>query len=118
MLFMRIHHIALRTRDVARLEAFYTGVIGVPLGSRRGERAAWLDAAGVVVMIEQAAEGEPGVPAATMELLAFAMDAREMGALHHRLEAAGVAVESRTAHTVYFRDPDGRRVGVSDYAFA
>ena len=33
-------------------------------------------------------------------------------------EAAGVRVEDRTEHTLYFRDPDGRRLGVSSYEFA
>ncbi|MGK0362643.1 MAG: hypothetical protein ACI9U2_004964 [Bradymonadia bacterium] len=28
-----------------------------------------------------------------------------------------VAIESETEHTTYFRDPDGRRVGVSNYTF-
>jgi len=30
------------------------------------------------------------------------------------LAVAGVAIESRTEHTLYFRDPDGHRVGLSD----
>jgi catechol-2,3-dioxygenase len=118
MLFMRIHHIALRTRDVARLEAFYTGVVGLDVARRPGERAVWVEAEGVVVMIERAEPGEPEVPSGSMDLLAFAMEAHEKLALVARLERAGIAVESQTAYTLYFRDPDGRRVGVSDYRFA
>ena len=33
------------------------------------------------------------------------------------LEAAGVPVEARTEYSVYFRDPDGRRNGLSLYRF-
>ena len=32
-----------------------------------------------------------------------------------RLREAGVAIEDRTAFTLYVRDPDGRRVGLSSY---
>src|SRR5579859_36626 len=115
---MRIHHIALRTPDVARLEAFYAGVVGLTVRVRPSERATWLDAAGAVVMIEQAESGEPKVPGGTMDLVAFAMAGAEKEALVERLTQAGVAVESKTTFTLYFRDPDGRRVGVSDYPFA
>jgi hypothetical protein len=34
-----------------------------------------------------------------------------------RLAAAGVAVEAQTEFTLYFRDPDGRRVALSAYDF-
>ena len=109
---MRIHHVALRTPDVARLERFYAGVLGLPVVRRDEARGSvWLDAGGVTIMIEAAAAGEPQVPAGSMELVAFAVDDREAW-------RARVAPEAETAHTLYFRDPDGRRVAVSDYRFA
>jgi hypothetical protein len=33
------------------------------------------------------------------------------------LSNAGIAIEAETPHTIYFRDPDGRRVALSDYPF-
>jgi len=33
------------------------------------------------------------------------------------LQAAGVRIEDRTAYTLYLRDPDGHRVGLSVYRF-
>jgi catechol 2,3-dioxygenase-like lactoylglutathione lyase family enzyme len=110
---VKIHHVALRTRDVARLEAFYAGVLDLRVVRRDPERGAvWLDAGGAIVMIERAAAEEPAIPAGSLDLVAFAMDdsAEEMNRWRAR-----VAVEAETQHTLYFRDPDGRRVGVSRY---
>jgi glyoxylase I family protein len=108
---VRIHHVALRSRDVPALEAFYAGVLGLPVVRRDAARGTvWLDAEGTVVMLEPAAEGEPAVADGTMELVAFAVADLEPW-------RARVAVESATARTLYFRDPDGRRVAVSTYVF-
>jgi len=34
-----------------------------------------------------------------------------------RLAATGIAIEDRTAHTLYLRDPDGHRVGLTTYGY-
>jgi catechol 2,3-dioxygenase-like lactoylglutathione lyase family enzyme len=115
---MRIHHIALRTRDVARLERFYVAVLGLPVAARHGEKSVWLDADGVFVMLEQAADDEPGVVMQTKELVAFGIESTELAACLGRLASAGVGVEARTEYTHYFRDPDGRRVAISHYPHA
>ena len=113
---LRIHHLALRTHDCPRAERFYTSVLGLEVRRRDPERGSvWLQAGDVVVMIERAGPGEPLPGAGSMDLVAFAVDDRE--GWRARLAAAGVAVEAETASTLYFRDPDGRRVGVSVYAF-
>jgi catechol-2,3-dioxygenase len=111
---MRIHHLALRTRDLPRLERFYAEVLGLAV-TRRTPRSVWLDASGTIVMLERAEAGEVDVPAGSMELVAFAIDAAKRAEYTDRLAAAGVAVEGQTDFTLYFRDPDGRRVGLSCY---
>jgi catechol 2,3-dioxygenase-like lactoylglutathione lyase family enzyme len=108
---MRVHHIAFRTADVARLEAFYTGVLGFTVARRQGDYSVWLDAGGALLMLERAEPGEPPVPHGSMELVAFAAPPEHEA----RLAAAGIAIEARTAFTVYFRDPDGRRIALSHY---
>jgi catechol 2,3-dioxygenase-like lactoylglutathione lyase family enzyme len=114
---VRIHHIALRTRDVARLERFYVEVLGLPIMRRDAARGSvWLAASEFVLMLERAQEGEPAVPAGSMELLALSV--ASLDGWRGRLADAGVAIEGETAHTLYFRDPDGRRLGVSDYPFS
>ncbi len=113
-----LHHIAFRTFDVPRLEAFYVDVLGLAVHARPAEGRVWLAAGGLVVMIERAELGEPGIPNGSMELVAFAIDEAAKGDVEARLASAGVAIEARTPFTMYVRDPDGRRIGVSHYAFA
>ena len=108
---MQLHHVALRTRDLARLEQFYATVLGLRVVRRDDARGSvWLDAGGTVLMLERAGADEPPIPAGTKDLVAFAVDDKETW-------RSRVAVEAETEHTLYFRDPDGRRVAVSSYAF-
>ena len=112
---MRIHHLALRTADLPRLERFYADVLGLEVLRRDGGRSVWLDAGGAIVMLERRTDGEPAIDPASLELTCFAIEAGEHRAVVGRLEATGVSVEGRTAYSMYFRDPDGRRVGVSSF---
>ncbi|MCB9599909.1 MAG: hypothetical protein H6720_06075 [Sandaracinus sp.] len=69
-----------------------------------------------VLMIERADTGEPLPSAASMELVALAVpDDAARHAVEARVLARGGVIEGRTAYTSYFRDPEGRRVGVSTY---
>jgi catechol 2,3-dioxygenase-like lactoylglutathione lyase family enzyme len=107
---VRIHHVALRTEDVDRLERFYAGVLGLAVLRRDEARGSvWLDAGGTVIMLERAERDEARVAAGTKELLAFGVDDKEAW------RGQVGPVEAETANTLYFRDPDGRRVAVSDY---
>jgi catechol 2,3-dioxygenase-like lactoylglutathione lyase family enzyme len=114
MTLVRIHHIALRTRDVARLERFYVDVIGLVVTKRDDARGSiWLDAEGAIVMIELADADEPCPAPGSRDLVAFAVD--DSGRWRARLRDAGVAIEAETPYTLYFRDPDARRIAVSTY---
>ncbi len=115
---MRIHHLAFRTVDVERLEAFYAVLLGMTVTARPDATRVWLAAGDAVVMIERAAPGEVGIAPGSLELVAFAVDVSTQASLEARLVAAGVPVEGRTDFTIYVRDPDGRRIGLSHYAFA
>jgi glyoxylase I family protein len=109
---VRIHHAALRTTDLPRLERFYRDVLGFAVVRRDDARGSvWLEAGGAVLMLEGADPGEPPIPRGSMELLAFAVDDKEAW-------RARVEVEAETADTLYFRDPDGRRLAVSSYVVA
>jgi glyoxylase I family protein len=114
---MRIHHVALRVSDCERAAEFYSRVLGLAerrrlLAEDGALRAIWLEADGVLLMLERALRG--GVnDTGSGHLLAFAVE--DLGEWESRLAAAHVAVEDRTAHTLYVRDPDGHRVGLSSY---
>ena len=110
---MRIHHVAFRTHDLERLVAFYCDVLAFTIARKQDDRSVWLDAGDAILMLERADDGEPAPPEGTKELVAFAIGADEHAFYTERLDRAGVPIEASTASTIYFRDPDGRRVGLS-----
>jgi hypothetical protein len=112
---MRVHHLAFRTRDLARLERFYTDLLGLHVARRDDERSVWLRAGGTILMLERADEGEPSLEGGSKELVAFAIEQADADRWRRTLAAAGVAIEDETGFTFYFRDPDGRRVALSHY---
>ncbi|MFO0647097.1 MAG: VOC family protein [Polyangiales bacterium] len=111
-----LHHVALRTRDVAALTHFYRSLLGLTIVREQAGYSVWLSLGDAVLMIERRADGEPEIPAGSMELTAFSVTSEGRDRVREWLRARGVAIESETAFTTYFRDPDGRRVGVSTYA--
>ena len=111
---MRIHHLAFRTGDLARLEGFYVEALGLAVIRRNEARSVWLDAGGTLVMLEQRDEDEAPI-APSQELVAFAVAPDMRAIVEGRLAAAGLALEARTEFTLYVRDPDGRRIGLSSY---
>jgi catechol 2,3-dioxygenase-like lactoylglutathione lyase family enzyme len=116
---MRIHHLALRVRDLERAAAFYGGLLGLPVLQRNDEagvlRSLWLGAGESVLMLERALAGA-GEGAGSGHLLAFAVEDLEVW--EARLREAGVTIDGRTPHTLYLRDPDGHRVGLSNHRLA
>jgi catechol 2,3-dioxygenase-like lactoylglutathione lyase family enzyme len=117
---LRVHHLALRVADCERSLAFYSGVLGLPErkrfeGDAQGLRSVWVDAGGVVLMLERTLRGA-GSQEGSGHVLALQVDDHD--ACEAALRAAAITVEDRTAHTLYVRDPDGHRVGLSTYPFA
>jgi catechol 2,3-dioxygenase-like lactoylglutathione lyase family enzyme len=107
---MVIHHLALRTRHVDRLLAFYQQWFGLTIVRDMRPRSVWLGLGEGVLMIELAGETEPAIAQGSLELVAFRVTVEQRQALHSQL-----ALEAETEHTLYFRDPDGRRLAVSSY---
>jgi glyoxylase I family protein len=106
---MRIHHIALVTRDPVGLAAFYAGTLDLREIRRNdddaGVRSVWLDAGGTILMFERGeGRGWDGV-----------MFATEPGSRARWAARFGDAGDGGTAYTLYARDPDGNRFGVSSY---
>lgn len=113
---MRIHHLALRVSDIPRALAFYEGLLGLRAVRRNHEggelRSVWLRAGDAILMLERELSGA-GPERGSGHLLALAVE--DLAAWQEKLDRAGVAIEGRTAHTLYLRDPDGHRVGLSTY---
>jgi catechol 2,3-dioxygenase-like lactoylglutathione lyase family enzyme len=104
--------------DCERSLAFYSGLLGLPEVRRFAEggavRAIWLAAGDAVIMLERALRGA-GPADGSGHLLAF--EAGDLGRWEERLAAAGIPIEDRTAETLFIRDPDGHRVGLSVHRF-
>jgi catechol 2,3-dioxygenase-like lactoylglutathione lyase family enzyme len=111
-----VHHVAFRTSDVEALAAFYRRWLKLMIVKDQRPRSLWLGRLGdrCVLMIEQRALDEPPLREGSYELVAFHVDEQFREQVAADLNEQGL-LEARTEHTLYFRDPDGRRVGVSSY---
>jgi glyoxylase I family protein len=118
----RLHHVALGALDVERVARFYREVVGLPEVARHDDadgalRSIWLSAGETVLMIERSSEARERVEGVGPGpfLLAFAVTPGERADLERALHAAGAAIESRSEHSSYLRDPEGNRVAISHY---
>ena len=113
-----VHHIALRVSDCAISARFYEQAFGLREVRRvdSGERlrAVWLAAGETVLMLEHSLRGA-GPAEGSGHVLIF--EAADLAAAEARFEALGIAVQDRTASTLYVSDPDGHRAGVSTFRF-
>jgi catechol 2,3-dioxygenase-like lactoylglutathione lyase family enzyme len=123
---LAFHHVAVQCADLERCERFYREVLGLPVLRRwprdgGGDRSVWLSVgtADGFLALERADEpperrpwrdGKPG-----LHLVALRIAASERAAWEGRLAAAGVPVVHHTRWTIYFRDPEGNRVGLTHY---
>jgi len=112
---LRLHHIAIRASDVEAMQEFYASMLGLEIVRDQRPRSVWLGLAdGAVLMIEARDAGEPAVVAGSRELVAFRASPASKAAVRERALRAG-CFDGETEHTVYLRDPEGRRLGVSTY---
>jgi catechol 2,3-dioxygenase-like lactoylglutathione lyase family enzyme len=113
---LRVHHVALRVADCEASRAFYSGLLGLAETRRRegqdGLASVWIEVGETVLMLERCLRSS-GADSGSGHLLAFSVD--DLGKWEQRLAQAGVVIEDRTTHTLYFRDPDGHRVGLTTY---
>ncbi|HTB57189.1 MAG TPA: VOC family protein [Polyangia bacterium] len=128
-----VHHVAIAVRDLEVQEAFYRGVLGLPVlrrwpmaGDDTGDgrdRSVWLDlGSGAFLALERGADPQVASEAATSPdrtqgylMIALRIRRAARSDWEARLAAAGVAVVDRTAYTLYLADPEGNRVGLSHW---
>jgi glyoxylase I family protein len=119
-----IHHVAIQVRDLAAMEAFYAGVLGLPVLRRwqgeDGDRSIWFDLGGGFLAVERVAGPPPrhdgwNTEDAGIHLVALAIDRDQRDAWEAHLAAAGHEIAHRTDYTLYVRDPEGNRVGLSHW---
>ncbi|HEV3032473.1 MAG TPA: VOC family protein [Polyangia bacterium] len=122
------HHLAIQVRDLPDAERFYRDVLGLTVLRRwpardggPGERSVWLDVGdrgflaleavgGGLTASEEDRAAHPG-----LHLFALRIERTTRASWEQRLAAAGVPVEARTPFSIYVRDPEGNRVGLSHW---
>jgi protein-L-isoaspartate(D-aspartate) O-methyltransferase len=120
------HHLAVQVSDLAAAERFYHGILGLEVikrwsyeDGRAGERSLWLRLGPMFIALERCEEKAPPTgfrdPGARLHLFALRIGARDRKAWEKRLTEAGVEIVHRSRWTLYVRDPDGNRIGLSHH---
>lgn len=119
MKIQSLGHVVIKVRDQQRAEAFYNGLLGLPIVARMGAPQMTFFSLGdhhdFAVMA--VGEGGPDAPENAPGLLHVAFkigtDIDVLRAAKRELETAGVEVQAfdhEVSKSIYFRDPDGNTV--------
>lgn len=115
---LSVHHIAVQVNDLDVARNFYVGVLGFSV-TREQAHSVWLDAGGVIVMLELCSGVAESSDWATQRVgphvVAFSIAAADRSAWQSRLRDKGIVVDHESRFTLYFRDPFGARLALSHY---
>jgi catechol 2,3-dioxygenase len=113
-------HVVLKVRDRAKAEAFYNGVLGLPVATRSDQLKMTFFALGNTHHDFAVAEVGPDAPGTTREAVGLAHVAFKIGddietlkQAKAELDAAGIAcaaADHGVSKSLYFADPDGNRI--------
>jgi glyoxylase I family protein len=121
------HHVAIQARDVERVTAFYRDLLGFPELKRHQRedgtlRSIWVGVPGGAFLAIEAVEGTPPLqdapfrhPEPGLLMLVFRIPREARGGVVETLAREGVRLEHETRWTLYVRDPEGNRVGLSHH---
>ncbi|HEY5677939.1 MAG TPA: VOC family protein [Myxococcales bacterium] len=122
------HHLAIQVKDLGAAERFYVEVLGMRLlrrwpweDGRPGERSIWLSVgSGEEFLALEACEAErPPTPFRDphggLHLLALRITPAERALWERKLASLGIEIVHRTRWTLYLRDPEGNRIGLSHF---
>jgi catechol 2,3-dioxygenase len=116
---MKVHslgHVVIKVRDQQRAEAFYNGLLGIPIAARDPQMSATFFTLGnhhdfAVVAIGNDAEDAPAKSAGLLHVAFKIGDSiDELREARVKLEAAGLKVQAydhAVSKSIYFNDPDG-----------
>jgi glyoxylase I family protein len=121
---LTFHHLAVQCVDLALCERFYREVLGLEVLRRwpngeGGDRSVWLRVGDGFLALERAGAPLPRGAfrdgGAGLHLVALRIGAGARPGWEERLASLGVEVVHRTRFTLYVRDPEGNRVGLSHW---
>lgn len=110
---MKLHHIALKVKELSLCEKFYHDVLKMPLAKQEKSnagRAVWFQLSETILMIEREETTKPNE-----SLVALEISADEKESWKKRLQANGVKIEKETPYSLYFSDPEGNKLALSHY---
>jgi glyoxylase I family protein len=116
------HHLALFGHDIEILATFYGEVFGLnrvathtrPDGQLRSIWMAWETGPVPFIALEQEAVSHRANDTG-LSVLMLNLARAERSAFKAHLQTMHISVERETPYSMYFRDPEGNRVGVSHY---
>jgi catechol 2,3-dioxygenase-like lactoylglutathione lyase family enzyme len=129
---LAFHHLAIQCADLAACERFYKEILGLAElrrwpGDGGGIRSVWLQVGDGFLALERA-EGPTRNPAAAtasdtpwrdgqpgLHLIALRIGVKERATWEDLLARRGVPITHRTRWSLYVRDPEGNRVGLTHY---
>lgn len=127
MLGLSCHHIALKTLNLPALRRFYENVLGLNVLEKNhyedgSLRSVWYELGTTILMLEKSettrdlkvissfTEDPPG-----FHLMALEIEKSQREIWKKKLLDAGIVIEHESKFSIYFKDPDGNRLGLTHY---
>ncbi|MCB1172675.1 MAG: VOC family protein [Leptospiraceae bacterium] len=128
-MILGINHMAIASPDPQALARFYTEILQLERIVLDPDAASvWLRAGTSILMIEDLSGSSRFTPAHPVNMatkyhdrqpgfhaLIFAIEVDTFKSWKKRIESAGVQIEAHSAYSLYFRDPEKNRIGLSTY---
>jgi catechol 2,3-dioxygenase-like lactoylglutathione lyase family enzyme len=106
-----LSHIALKTRDLKKTEAFYTGVLGLKVAFRHPPDMLFLTTPGSGDLINFVKSAKKSSGTQGLEHIGFKVTAAGLKRLKRTLKENHVKIEGRRGkEAIYFSDPNGYRI--------